>query len=99
MDVLWLLIRNRHFTRFTFVTQLSSPLHFLHVIKYTTLDDLHGNDPGLKIDVVSGIVKEDLVSIKLHIWHVLYQISNFHLMLTLLWIRMRLSLGVIAYMQ
>ena len=43
--------------------------HLLHVIMYTTLDELHENNPGLTIDVLSGSVKEGLVSIKLHIWH------------------------------
>ena len=36
---------------------------------YTTLDELHENDPGLTIDVVPGSVRHGLVSIKLRIWH------------------------------
>ena len=62
MDVLWLLIRNRNFVLVSPI-QLPSPLqHLLHVIKYTTLDELHENDPGLTFDVVPGIVRDGLVS-------------------------------------
>ena len=56
MDVSWLLIRNRNFVLVS-PMQLPSPLnHLVHVIKYTTLDELHENDPGLAIDVVPGSV-------------------------------------------
>ena len=41
----------------------------MHDIKYTTLDELHENDPGLTIGVLKGSVKEGLASIKLHILH------------------------------
>ena len=56
-------------TRFTYVIATT----IVHAIKYTTLDDLHENDPGLAIDVVPGSVRENLVSIKWHILH-LYHI-------------------------
>ena len=69
MDDLWLLIRNRNFVLVSHM-YLPSPLkHLLHDVKYTTLDELHENDPGLTIDVVPGSVRRGLVSIKLHIWH------------------------------
>ena len=42
--------------------------HLLHVSKYTTLDEVRENDPGLTIDVVTGSAKEGVVSIKLLIW-------------------------------
>ena len=78
---------------------MPSPLqHLLHVIKYTTLDELDENVPGITIDVVPGSVKDDLVSIKLHIWHLSLSHLKFHfnvivVLLTLLWIIMRLWLG------
>ena len=82
---------------------MPSPLqHLLDDIKYTTLDEFHENDLGLLIDVVLGSVKEGVVSIKLHIWHLFMS----HLiipgnvvvvLLTLLWIRMRLRLGGCQY--
>ena len=78
---------------------MPSPLkHLLHVIKHTTLDELHENQPGLTIDVVPGSVRHGLVLIKEHIWH----LFSSHLkcpcnvvvvLLTLLWIKMRLRLG------
>ena len=43
----------------------------MHDIKYTTIDELHENDPGLTIDVVPDSARPGLVSIKLHIWHLL----------------------------
>ena len=49
--------------------QLHSLLHFLHAIKYATLDELHENDPGLAIHVVSGSVNEGLVPITFHIYN------------------------------
>ena len=70
LDVLCLLIRNRYFVLVSPI-ELPSPLqHLLHVIKYTTLDELHENDPGLTIDVLPGSVNEGLESIKLHILHI-----------------------------
>ena len=41
----------------------------MHVVKYTTIDELLDNDPDLATDVAPGSVKEGVVSIKLHIWH------------------------------
>ena len=82
---------------------MPSPLqHLLHVIKYTTLDELHENDPGLTIDVVPGSVREGLVSIKLHSWHLfvsylLFPCNVVVALLTLLWIRMCLRLGGYLY--
>ena len=78
---------------------MPSPLrHLLHDIKYTTLDELHENDPGLAIYVVPGSVGDGLVSIKLHILHLFSSQLEFPcnvvvVLLTLLWIKMRLRLG------
>ena len=72
--------------------------HLLHDIKYTTLDELHANNPGLAIDVVRDSVRHGLVSIKLHIRHLFSSRLEFLcnvvvVLLTLLWIKMRLRLG------
>ena len=70
MGVLWLLIRHQNFVLVS-PMYLPSPLqHLLHVIKCTTLDKLHKNNPGLAADVDPGSVNEGLVSIKLYIWHI-----------------------------
>ena len=77
---------------------MPSPLHhLLHVMKYTTLGELHENDPGLTIDVVPGSARHGLVSIKLIIWHLFPSYLRFPcnfvmIMLTLMWIIMRLVL-------
>ena len=82
---------------------MPSPLkHLLHDIKYTTLYELHENDPGLTIDVVPGSVRHGLVSIKLHIWHLFSSHLEFPcivvvVLLTLLWIKMCLRLGGCLY--
>ena len=82
---------------------MPSPLkHLLHDIKYTTLDELHENDPGLTIDVVPGGVRHGLVSIKLHAWHLLsshleHTCNVVVVLLTLLWIKMRLRLRGCLY--
>ena len=82
---------------------MPSPLkHLLHDIKYTTLDELHENDPGLSIDVVPGSVRHGLVSIKSHIWHLLSSHLEFPcnvvvVLLTLLWIKIRLRLRGCLY--
>ena len=55
--------------------------HSLHVMKYTTLDELNENDCGLTIDVVPSGVKEGLVSIKLHIGHLFVSHLKFLIML------------------
>ena len=69
---------------------------------HNTLDELHENDPGLAIDVVPGSVRDGLVSIKLHIWHRLSSHGKFPcnvvaVLLTLLWIKMRLGLRGCLY--
>ena len=69
MDDLLLFIRNRNFVFVSPIYFASPSKHLLHDIKYTTLDELHENDPGLAIDVVPDSVRHGLVSIKLHIWH------------------------------
>ena len=74
----------------------------MHDIKYTTFDELHENDPGLTIYVVPGSVRHGLVSIKLHIWHLLSSHLEFPcnvmvVLLTLLWIKMRLRLRGCLY--
>ena len=66
---------------------------FLYVIKYTTLDELHENDPGLKIDVIPDSARDDLVSIKLHNWHpfalhIKFPSNVVVVLLTLMWIKM-----------
>ena len=77
--------------------------HLLHVtINVTTLDELHENDPGLSIDVVPGSVRDGMVSIKLPIRHIFASHLKFTcnvvmVLLTLLWIRMRLGLGGCLY--
>ena len=82
---------------------MPSPLkHLLHDIKYTTLDELHENDPGLTIDVVPDGVRRGLVSIKLHTWHLLsshleHTCNVVVVLLTLLWIKMRLRLRGCLY--
>ena len=82
---------------------MPSPLqHLLHASKYTALDELHENDPGLTIDVLLGSMKEGLVSIKLHIWHLFVSHLKFPCnvvvaLLILLRIRMRLRLGGCLY--
>ena len=82
---------------------MPSPIkHLLHDIKYTTLDELHENDPGFSIDVVPGSVRHGLVSSKLHIWHLFSLYLEFLcnvvvVLLTLLWIKMRLRLGGCLY--
>ena len=88
-------------TRFTYIIDLSLK-HLLHVIKYTTLDELHENDPGLTIDVVPGRARDGLVSIKLHIWHFIASHLKFPcnvvvVLLTLLWIKVRIRLGGCLY--
>ena len=61
IDVLSLFIRNRNFV---LASPIPPPLqHLFYVVKYTTLDELHENDPGLTIDVVPGCVRDGLVSI------------------------------------
>ena len=86
-------------TRFTYITALSATtFHLLHVIKYTTVDELHENDSGLTIDVVHGSVRDGLVSNKLHIWHLfasplIFPCKVVVLLFTLLWNRMCLRLG------
>ena len=56
-----LLIRNRNLLLVSPIS-LPSPLkHLLHDIKYTTLDELHENDPSLTIDVVPDSVRHGLV--------------------------------------
>ena len=77
-------------------------IHLLHDIKYTTLDELHKNDPGLTIDVVPGSEGHGLVSMKLHILHLLSSHLEFScnvvvVLLTLLWIKMRLGLKGCLY--
>ena len=72
--------------------------HLLHVIKYTTLGELHEDDPGLAIDVVPGSVRDGLVSIKLHILnlfssHIKFPCNVVVVLLTLLLITMRLRFG------
>ena len=52
--------------------------HLLHVIKYTTFDELHENDACLTIDVLLGCVKESIVSMNLHIWHLFVSHVKFH---------------------
>ena len=82
---------------------MPSPLrHLLHDIKYTTLDELHENDPRLTIDIVPGNVRDGLVSIKLHICdlfasHFKFPCSFVVVLLTLLGIKMRLRLGRYLY--
>ena len=82
---------------------MPSPLkHSLHDIKYTTLDELRENDPGLAIHEIPGSVRHGLVSIKLHIWHLLSLHLEFPcnvvvVLLTLLWIKIRLWLGGCLY--
>ena len=82
---------------------MPSPLkHLLHVIKYTTLDELHENHPGLTIDVVPGSVRHGLVLIKLHIWYLFSSYLEFPcyvvvVLLILLWIKIRLRLGGCLY--
>ena len=82
---------------------MPSPLkHLLYVIKYTTIDELHENDPGLTIDVVPCSVGDGLVSIKLNIYHLFASQLKFTcnvmvVLLTLLWIKMRLGLGGCLY--
>ena len=82
---------------------MPSPLrHLLHYVKYPTLDQLHENDPGLTIDVVPGSRRHGLVSIKLHILDLFSSHFEFHcnavmVLLTLLWIKMRLRLGGCLY--
>ena len=76
--------------------------HLLHDIKYTTLDELHENDPGLAIDVVPGSVRHGLVSMKLNIWHLFSSHLEFPcnvvvVLLTLLCIRIRSRLGGCLY--
>ena len=71
-------------------------------MKYTTLDELHENDHGLAIDVVPGSVRHGLVSIKLYIWHIFSSHFEFPcnvvvVLLTLLWIKVRLWLGGCLY--
>ena len=61
MDVLWSLIQNRNCVLVSH-TYLSSPIqHLLHVIKYTTLDELHESYYGFAIGVVPGSVRDGLV--------------------------------------
>ena len=51
MDVSWMLIQNRNIV---LVLAMLLPFPFkiyLHVFKYTTLDELYENYPGLTIDV------------------------------------------------
>ena len=82
---------------------MPSPLkHLLHDIKYTTLDELQKNDPGLIIDVVPGSERHGLVSIKLHIWHLFSSHLEFPCnvvvaLLTLLLIKLRLWFGGCLY--
>ena len=82
---------------------MPSPLkRLLHNIKYTTLDELHENDPCLTIDVVPGRVRHGLVSTKSHILHLLSSHFEFPynvvvVLLTLLWIKMRLRLRGCLY--
>ena len=76
--------------------------HLLHVIKYTTLDELHENDPGLTIDVVPGSVRHGLVLIQFHIRHLFSSYLEFPcnvvvVLLTLLWIKMHPRLGGCLY--
>ena len=76
--------------------------HLLHDIKYTTLDELHKNDPGSTNDVVPGSVRHGLVSIKLYIWylfssHLEFACNVVVVLLTLLLIKMRLRLGGCLY--
>ena len=75
---------------------------FFHYIKCTKLDELHENDQGLTIDVVPGNVRHGLVPIKLHILHPLLSHLEFPcnvevVLLTLLWIKMRLRLRGCLY--
>ena len=83
--------------------QLPSPLkHLLHDIRYTTFDELHENDPGLTIDVVPGSVRHGLVLTRLHILnlfssHLEFPCNVVVVLLTLLWIKIRLRLGECLY--
>ena len=61
---------------------MPSPIQrFLHVTKYATLDELHENNSGFRVDVLPCSVKEVLVSIKLHIWQLLLSHVKFLIML------------------
>ena len=80
----------------------SQSKYLLHDIKYTTLDELHEDYPGLTIDVVPGSARHCLVSIKLHIRHLFSPHLEFPcnivvVLLTLLWIKMRLWVGGCLY--
>ena len=84
-------------TSFTDIIALSVTT-FIAFYKYTTLGELHENDPGLTIDVVPGSVRDGLVSMKLHILHLLSSHLEFPcnvvvVLLTVLWIKLHLGLG------